>query len=248
VQDRYVGDVGDFAKYALLRSITRKGGLRLGVNWCLFCNESHNSDGRHTSYLQKPEFRSLDPELHDGLATIVNSGDRSLRRISGANFFPAETIFFDSPVMPIRQVEAGRSGRRAHRAKWISSALAATVKCDVVFFDPDNGFETPSVPIQNSKAGKYIFLEELTSFWGRGQSLIVYHHLNRRASVKEQTRVLQKRLGASFRNAAFVKCLLFRRGSCRHFWILGQARHAAKLKLGIETIIRSGWSGYFEVS
>src|SRR5829696_4979011 len=49
MQDRYVGDVGDFGKYGLLRTLG--AGLSLGVVWYLVPNESHNADGKHTSYL-----------------------------------------------------------------------------------------------------------------------------------------------------------------------------------------------------
>ena len=48
MQNRYVGDVGDFGKYALLRRIG-KAGLSLGVNWYLTPDESHNSNGKYTS-------------------------------------------------------------------------------------------------------------------------------------------------------------------------------------------------------
>jgi hypothetical protein len=52
MQDRYVGDVGDFAKYALLRRLCGQPGeraIRLGVVWCLFPDESLTNDGRHIS-------------------------------------------------------------------------------------------------------------------------------------------------------------------------------------------------------
>jgi hypothetical protein len=35
MQDRYVGDVGDFGKYGLLDFISSETKLKLGVNWCL---------------------------------------------------------------------------------------------------------------------------------------------------------------------------------------------------------------------
>ena len=59
MQNRYVGDVGDFAKYALLRRLAgslEERPIRLGIVWCLYPDESHNSDGSHVSYLRRPEF------------------------------------------------------------------------------------------------------------------------------------------------------------------------------------------------
>jgi hypothetical protein len=245
MQNRYVGDIGDYAKYALLRSIS--GSVRFGLVWCLFWDESHNTDGRHTSYLHRPEFRSLDPELYDRLALIVGSGRRSVRNISRAGLFPADTISFELPIALPKASQADPAARQAHRAKWISMALSATATCDLVFFDPDNGFEIPSVLKRGSKAGKYIYFDELDSFWERDQSLIIYHHLNRSSSVEEQTQALRRRILAKFSDAALVRCLLFRRGSCRHFWILAKATHAARLKSGLQMMLRSGWDRYFEV-
>ncbi len=37
MQNRYVGDIGDYAKYSLLRALSR--GCKLGVSWYLFPDE-----------------------------------------------------------------------------------------------------------------------------------------------------------------------------------------------------------------
>ena len=59
MRDRYVGDIGDFAKYGLLRAIGK--GKRLGVAWYLCVGneaprvdseEVSTGDGRHTAYLK----------------------------------------------------------------------------------------------------------------------------------------------------------------------------------------------------
>ena len=49
MQDRYVGDIGDFVKYGLLRAI--RGEKSLGVVWYLRPNDGPVGDGRHTAYL-----------------------------------------------------------------------------------------------------------------------------------------------------------------------------------------------------
>src|SRR5262245_49168756 len=59
MQDRYVGDVGDYAKYALLKALAGDPSstkIRLGVVWCRFPDESHNQDGKHIAYLEKDEW------------------------------------------------------------------------------------------------------------------------------------------------------------------------------------------------
>ena len=52
MQDRYVGDMGDYVKLAILRALMP--GERLGVAWWRFPDEVHNADGRHVGYLRKP--------------------------------------------------------------------------------------------------------------------------------------------------------------------------------------------------
>jgi hypothetical protein len=85
VQDRYAGDLGDYLKFGLLRSLVPGvpgASLRLGVVWYRTMDEVHNADGKHVAYLQ-PGHRSaaqlsqLDPDLYQRLARMVDSGRRS---------------------------------------------------------------------------------------------------------------------------------------------------------------------------
>lgn len=92
MQNRYVGDVGDFVKYGLLRAIrglTGKGALDrapsapgfaakpLGVAWYLHPDAGPAGDGGHTAYLKEPEeWRHLDPELFDSLKKLIGAGTR----------------------------------------------------------------------------------------------------------------------------------------------------------------------------
>ena len=245
MQNRYVGDVGDFAKYTLLKKLTGPKILSLGVVWCLYPDEFHNSDGRHISYLENSEFRNLESELHDSLAAIVRSGCRSVAAISKAKLLPRSTKFFKSPISILNL--ADRSAREVHRAKWLTQALIATRKCDIVFFDPDNGIETSSVQMHAPKAGKYIFWDELRPFWDRGQSLFIYHHLNRTASVARQTEILKEKFIAKFADASLIQYFLFRRGSCRHFWLVAQEEHAVHCRSVTNQVTQSEWREYLEV-
>ena len=52
MQDRYAGDIGDFMKLGLIRALVAGDPpRRLGVNWYLCADESHNADGKHIGYL-----------------------------------------------------------------------------------------------------------------------------------------------------------------------------------------------------
>ena len=73
MKNQYVGDVGDYGKYGLLRFLAGRG-IRIGVNWYLTKNDG-SSDGRFTAYLEKSDDRSCDPELFDDLKLIAFRND-----------------------------------------------------------------------------------------------------------------------------------------------------------------------------
>ena len=58
MQDRYTGDLGDFSKLGILRTL-QTAGLSIGVNWYLTPDENHNGDGRHVKYLDQEEYKAF---------------------------------------------------------------------------------------------------------------------------------------------------------------------------------------------
>jgi hypothetical protein len=140
----------------------------------------------------------------------------------------------------------GRSKERIqHRDGWLRECLDHTQDCNLVFFDPDNGLETPSVRRAHPKSGKYIFWTELASFWNRGNTLVIYHHLNRTASVAQQVAVLRNRF-TQFLDGAMAVPLVFRRGSSRVFWLV---RHSdpigEKLERRIFSLLNGDWAPHY---
>ena len=93
MQNRYVGDIGDYLKLGILRALSP--GYRLGVAWWLFPDEAHNGHGRHIGYLNRPEqWPHFDPDLFDILAGVVSSGQRNVRALEPSNILPG-AIFAD---------------------------------------------------------------------------------------------------------------------------------------------------------
>ena len=173
MQHRYVGDVGDFVKMGLLRSL--QVGRRLGVAWWLFPDETNKRDGRHITYFQRhPEWRDLDAALFDGLARIVQSGDRQISALQNPAFLPNAS--FCGEVIPTDT----STGRLVSRAAWFQRVKDALVGCNLVFVDPDNGLEPMSLKPGATAAGKCVSLAQLRSLSEPGRTLIVYHHQSRR--------------------------------------------------------------------
>ena len=99
MQNRYVGDIGDYLKLGILRALSP--GFHLGIAWWLFPDESHNRDGRHIGYLDRPDqWRHFDPDLFDTLREIVSSGRRHVRELEAADVLPG--AMFASEFIPRR--------------------------------------------------------------------------------------------------------------------------------------------------
>ena len=252
MQDRYVGDVGDFAKYSLLRRLVTDVGaepsLRLGIVWCLFPDESHNADGKHISYLKNGNLRHLDPDVHDSLEALVIDGQRSVARVAAGRLFPGDTVFFGMPIARFRK--RGRRltprERAEYRQEWLNRALEGTRDCDLVFLDPDNGLQTETIAKRDLKAGKYVFWDEISAFVEREQALVVYHHTNRTEPVPAQVTRLKQEFSRKSPGREVI-ALVFRRGSCRVFWIVLEGAVTPLLKERVHGMMQTDWKLHFEM-
>ncbi len=253
MQDRYTGDVGDFGKYGLLRRLRGDGAdrLRLGVLWYRTGDEIVSADpvndGKHVAYLRpknERSFRPCDPLLYDGLREIVNRRDRRVGAVAQSGLLGHDTRFHDAYV-PGPAADVFGEARAAPRRRWADDAGRAVEGCDLVFLDPDNGLEAGKMPITRAKAPKYAYLEEVEALFGRGQSLVIYHHLGRHGTHAEQIDhwrdCLRRRLAP-----AGIFALRFRRGTARAFFVLATADRADLLRQRADALLESAWGKHFE--
>ena len=254
MQDRYTGDVGDFGKYGLLRCLRGPDAapLRLAVVWyrtdCDIVATDPVNDGKHVRYLQpqhERSFRPCDPTLYDGLREIVNRGDRRVGAVAQSGLLGPDTQFHDDYV-PGPATGVSREARVEPRRDWLEDALRAMRDCDLVFLDPDNGLEAPSAPITTRKAPKYAYLEEVEALVGRGQSVVIYHHLGRRGSHADQIARWTERLQRRLAPAAILP-LRFRRGTARAFFVLATSDLAPVLRERATALDRPTWRAHFEL-
>jgi hypothetical protein len=163
VQNRYAGDIGDFGKFGLLRFLIAQLGVRFGVNWYLYPDESHNEDGKCTKYFARSEFRDCDDELLDRVERVVN-GTRSMEALQCLKLLPGtEDSDYFSPHLNGYQRHPGntalaKASRTALRLEWLQRAVYALAECNAVFLDPDNGLEIESCSsVHRKKAGNTPF-------------------------------------------------------------------------------------------
>ena len=204
MQDEYVGDIGDYGKYALLRWLAIGGaarqrpGLRLGIVWYRTnhaeVDRENNGDGRHLGYLESPrypEYRLLSPSIWKELGRIAFDAEGNRRTVANgrtvwavmrSRIFDPGTVFYDKAISFAGTATTQRLQRRE---EWLQAALAATAAADFVFLDPDNGFQVEAS--RTSRQGlKFCFYDEVRHFLHRRQSVVVYQHYARGAKVGDR--------------------------------------------------------------
>jgi hypothetical protein len=204
------------------------------------------------------QFRKCDPELFDSLQGIFGDptehfqeAGRSVAAIESGSILPPDTIYYGASqasgkTMPV-------SMRLQLRNRWIQAALATTAKADVVFIDPDNGIECRSVRRTSLKGPKYIFWDDIAAFAspGRAQSLVIYHHTNRRKASStgvdsSYEQVLE--LKAEFQNRIpqlSTSAVLYTRGTRRAFFVAATDNHRAALETRLDRLFETPWKDHF---
>lgn len=172
MQDRYAGDVGDYVKLGLLRALAAD--RKLGVVWYRFPDEDHNKDGRHITYLDKPEhYSQFDPALFEHLRQVVVSARTIGSLLPVLPNVASYGDSVDSGMVPARQ-------RREWRRAWFNRAFDQISDCDIVFADPDNGIVDDADRRKGlAKFGKQMPLSEVQSL-ADGRCAVIYHHNTRR--------------------------------------------------------------------
>ena len=242
MQDKYVGDIGDFGKYGLLRYLCGVTGpkmdvpLSLGVVW--YRNNSRGADGNRIDYLNVSDsndfiYRKCDQELYDKLQQLVGSSlvsrnKRNVGQISSSLILPANTQYYDVHLS-VRE-----------RNDWHNNALKKTDQASLVFVDPDNGLASESIKHTRKESLKYVFMDEIKDFMKRPQSLIIYHHLGQRNATAEDT---IKNISIRLENE--IKCpivaLRWHRIQGRVYFIVVHPDHMNKLCDKIGAFLGTKW-------
>ncbi len=159
MKHQYFGDVDDYIKYGLLRTLAGAG-LTVTACWMMTPDDPDPRDGRKLGYLADPAWRVHDPELFDFLRALDLSREglrRDVSLIERPDLLPSVSPFG-------RVVPDDRPGRAAYFAD-LHRLAAGT---DVVFFDPDNGFEIASRPRGRRGSSKHLFWDEAAGLYASG--------------------------------------------------------------------------------
>ncbi len=173
MKNQYVGDIGDYGKYSLLRAFINAG-VKIGINWYLTENDDSN-DGKFTDYLKnKDVYRKYDPELFDVIKKIAPKKNKSVMDIQNSGVLPG-VVFYSDILHPI----GTPSDRRDIRERWFEESIHVLEAADLIFMDPDNGLLEDN---NASKIGgeKYVLPDEVKQYFNAGHNVVYYCHKGRR--------------------------------------------------------------------
>lgn len=244
MQDEYVGDIGDYVKYSLLRAFADGDPkLRIGVNWYLThrdqVDDPDDYAGQITSYLGQPKiWRELDPDVFDGLRSVTLdekgavrtlAGGRTVAAVQGLKFWPAGTSFVPVRIAWDATPAVPWEGRRDLRESWHKAALKELAGADVVFLDPDNGVRVAG--LYGRKGPKYAAPDEVGGYVNAKQAVVLYAHSSR-VDTAETLAARVDRLvtgGGASRTPRFA-VIVFHGRNGRGFYVTGGTERVAQLR------------------
>jgi hypothetical protein len=248
MQDKYVGDVGDFGKYVLLNEIYNQsnGNIKLGINWYKVEKEENNNDGKHIDYLKdtfkgKTSYIQCFPGLYNKLKCIVQNNNRTLSEIEKCHILPENSIFY-SKALPYSASDF--KIRELKRIDWFKDSLKHLENADIIFVDPDNGIECASTKKTKSNAIKYVFKDEIKDYYLKGKSVVIYNHRNHDSISKYNNKILD--IEHFFQDDYLIRVLRFYKISVRDYIFLIQPSHESIINSTIDILQKEPYNFMFE--
>ena len=222
MRHNFVNDIGDYAKYALLRALSasKDDAIQLGVIWYLTEHAERNGGGRKRQHLSRHGWDRLDPELLATMrrieGTIQHPSELHVSMIERSGILPHGTAYF-SEAMPRPTGMAWQ--RVTERTAWFERAQKAVADRDLIFLDPDNGLEVRSVPLTSPMAGKYATVQEITALLRTGAGVVLYQH-GSRTSWPQQRQQVCARITAAADRPVTIRSLRFGAFGVRAFFCI----------------------------
>ena len=232
MKNQYIGDIGDYGKYSLLRFFALRG-IRIGVNWYL-TDKDESSDGKFTNYLQVDSERVFDPVVFDGLKTIVNAytrSERTVQMVQAAGLIPG-ALFYDEKLSTGNTQPSDRARMRCF---WFTSSQAALWDADLIFADPDNGI-TYSKTQGRKDCEKYVLPQEIAKYYSAGKDVVFYCHKGRRTIDAWESTIAQIK---EYAEHARLFVLTFHKGTQRSYVFVTHPEHVDQYESMITSFVTS---------
>lgn len=234
MKNQYVGDIGDYGKYALLKAFA-EAGVKVGVNWYL-TDDDESNDGKFIEYLNKPNiYRHYCPTVFDLLQDVIKSNSKSVNKIKKSGIIN-DAIFFND----LMSFCGTPKERTMQRNVWSNRALDKLSSAELVFCDPDNGL-LPNSDASKRGAEKYALPEEIIDMYRAGHNIVYYCHKGRRTI--DQWEEYKRTIFRAIPYASSI-VLTFHKGTQRSYVFVIHPKDYEKYS-SIVSGFMSSWDGIF---
>ena len=234
MQNKYVGDVGDFANNGLLRWLTgitvRDNYPRLSLGIVSYLNHSSPQFGGLNVYPN--ELADCDYELHTTLQTMIEQGNRTVFADGYKLLMPPGTRFFNDC-----------RGSYKNRTEWLLSAIRRVErgKPELTFLNPDVGILLDPYEGTNDSP-EHAYVSDMRPFVERGHSLVVYQHQDRNIHGRDHIAAIRELLLGEFGpHECVFYTLWFHRIQARYYFLVAQAQHADLIRGRLAAFLASDW-------
>ncbi len=235
MKNQYVGDIGDYGKYGLLRFLANHG-IRIGVNWYLTENDG-SDDGKFTNYLKDKSERIYDKELFDKLRPFASRKKKTVQMIEDASIIP-NAVYYDE-YLKSESKEALTEGWT--RQQWFDRSMQALEGAELIFADPDNGL-TYAKGARNKGSEKYVLPDEVEAYYSSGKDVVYYCHKGRRKQDDwDQAKIKIKEIIED----AQLLGITFHRGTQRSYIFVVHPDRFLRYRQLRDEFLRTEWKGMF---
>lgn len=227
MKNQYFGDINDYKKYGLLRSIISHSKLKVLVAWML-TEDDGSTDGKFIEYLNYPDkWKHFDPELYAKTVELLNSSE-----VRGVSMIENTNLLFGSQFFSILVPDQPEK-----RNRWFYDLLSHSESSDLVFLDPDNGLEIKSKKYGTKDSSKFLYWHEVKSLWETGKSLLIYQHFIR----EKRSNFTERMLKTLEENADGAIVVSFSTSNVVFLLALQSSHHA--LYQSIISAVEKSWPG-----
>ena len=235
MKNQYVGDIGDYGKYGLLRFLASYG-IKIGVNWFLTENDG-STDGKFTTYLKNPADRVYDPELFDALQNIADHPDKTVKMIKQAGIIPDAEFFGEM----LKSSSLKADAREWNRRLWFNNSTLMLGNAELIFADPDNGISYRKTA-RTKDSEKFILPEDVAEYYNSGRNVVYYCHKGRRK--QEAWEQAKAEIRNHIRDAQIL-AVTFHRGTQRSYIFVLHPDCYMKYEKIITAFLDSEWGSMF---
>lgn len=226
MRDDFVGNIGDYGKYGLMRALTgvyppQESRLSLGIIW--YRTDRRRSRSGNFDYLgQEDKYEDCDRDLFAAMREI-DDNSRRLESIEASQILGRDSRFFYDPVPQ----------EKSERDHWFASALSHVQTQDMILLDPDTGLKaTGGFPSRKEAS-----IDELRRVIDAGKVAVVYHHHEGFPMQHRSRRFAEKVRGELGHNVP-PEAILFSPGRTDFFIVIPERRSDASNNVQILERIR----------